>query len=183
MILLQFIHKGLTSFTSSYIPNMTYNPANYERCGGRFPGATYGSAFNYVRNSIFATNTDGWPSYYTTFMGFLAGWIGTLPALYAQELSAVPEKRAASVAGLIILVCLLFLVMLYRIQSDCEGFISVSLGLLGGFLIGVALVWVAAALSDRRATNILGLPLIRNKAAAGQPIYVCERPEKDSASE
>jgi peptidoglycan/LPS O-acetylase OafA/YrhL len=136
-----------------------------------------------AQNSIFSVYTDGWPSYYSTFIGFLAGWIGALPALYAKELKASPEKHAASTAGLVILVCLALIVMVYRITSDCEGFMSVSLGLLAGFAIGLLLVIFAAWISDRRATNVLGLPLIRNKAAEGQPIYVCERSAAATAGE
>ena len=177
MILLQFIHRGLAAFTHAYIPNMTYDPSNYDKCSGRFPGDGYDSLFNVAKKSIFAARPDGWPSYYSTFSGFLAGWIGVLPALYEKELEASPEKKAASTAGLVILVGLALLIMIYRITSECEGFLSVSLGLLAGFVIGLLLVLIAAWISDRRATNILGLPLIRNKTAAGQPIYVCEKSE------
>lgn len=178
MIALQFLHSGLISFTQANLPNMTYNPANYETCSGRFPGSTYSALFNTVRSSsgIFSTQKDGWPSYYSMFMGFLAGWIGSLPSMYSKELQAVPEKKAASTAGFIILCCLLLLVMVYRILSECEGFMSVSLGLLAGFVVGFCLVMVVSWATDRRATNILSLPLIRNKAVTGQPIYVCERP-------
>ncbi len=176
MVLLHFLHKGMAEFTRLYIPNMTYQPADYTKCAGRFPGATYSMAFNYLREGIFSTYTDGWPSYYATFMGFLAGWIGALPSLYAQELQAVPEKKAASTAGLVLLALVLILVMIYRIQSECEGFMSVSMGLLAGFMVGLGLVYLTAWATDRRGTNMLGLPLIRNKAADGKPIYVCERP-------
>jgi len=105
-----------------------------------------------------------------------------LPTLYSHELTAAPEKKAASTAGLIILVCFLVLITVYRITSECEGFMSTSLGLLAGFLIGLGLVYIAAWVTDRRGTNILGLPLIRNKAATGQPIYVCERPDSETAA-
>ena len=180
MILLHFIHKGLAEFSRLYIPNMNYQPADYTKCAGRFPGATYGMAFNMAKDGIFSTYTDGWPSYYSTFMGFLAGWIGALPTLYSEELNAVGEKKAAAAAGLIILTCLLAIVMIYRITSECEGFMSTSLGLLAGFLVGLGLVFLAAWATDRRGTNMLGLPLIRNKAADGKPIYVCERPMSSS---
>jgi hypothetical protein len=177
MILLQFIHKGLAAFTQTYIPNMSYNPTNFQQCSGRFPGAGYSSLFNMARGSIFSATNDGWPSYYSTFIGFIAGWVGAIPTLYAAELKASPEKRAASAAGLVILVCLILMVMLFRITSECEGFMSTAMGLLAGFVLGLLLVTFAAWISDRRATNLLGLPLIRNKVATGQPIYVCERPQ------
>lgn len=175
MIALQFIHQGLSAFTRAYLPNMTYNPADYTRCSGRFPGATYSSLFTATREGIFQARPDGWPSYYATFIGFLTGWIGTLPTLYEKELAASPEKHAASTAGLIILGLFVILVIMYRVLSECEGFMSTALGLLAGFVIGVGIVLLVSWISDKRATNILGLPLIRNKAAAGQPIYVCER--------
>jgi hypothetical protein len=175
MILLQYIHKGITAFSRSYIPNMSYNPSDYQKCAGRFPGATYSSLFNMAKNSVFSVNEDGWPSYYSTFMGFLSGWIGAIPTLYAAELKASPEKLAANTAGLVILGALLLMVMVYRMTSDCEGFMSTAMGLLAGFVVGVLLVFFVAWLTDRRGTNILALPLIRNKAATGQPIYVCER--------
>lgn len=181
MLLVHFIHKGIVSFTRAYIPNMTYDPADYNKCSGRFPGAAYGTAMSYVREGIFATRSDGWPSYYSTFIGFLVGWIGAIPALYSKELEASPEKKAASAAGLIILIFLTLTLMVYRITSDCEGFMPVSLGLLVGFGIGLLLVTTAAWITDRRGTNILGLPLIRNKVASGQPIYVCERSSSDAS--
>ena len=177
MLLVHFIHKGMTAFTEAYIPNMSYDPSDYTKCSGRFPGATYGMAMNFAREGIFSVRTDGWPSYYSTFMGFLAGWISMLPTLYSQELKGAPEKYAASTAGLWILGVFMLGIMIYRITSECEGFMTTSLGLLAGFVVGLILVYLAAWITDRRGTNILGLPLIRNKAATGQPIYVCERPE------
>jgi hypothetical protein len=174
MILLQFLHKGLIAFSRAYIPDMTYNPSDFNKCSGRFPGVAYSTLFNYTRQGIFGVRQDGWPSYYSTFIGFLIGWIGALPTLYSKELTASPEKRAANAAGLIILTVLTLMIMVYRI-TECEGFMSVSMGLLAGFGIGLMLVILAAWATDRRGTNILGLPLIRNKVATGQPIYVCER--------
>ena len=182
MLLVHFIHKGMAAFSAAYIPNMSYDPSDYTKCSGRFPGATYGMAINYAREGIFSVRTDGWPSYYSTFIGFLAGWISMLPSIYSQELMGAPEKYAASTAGLYILGVFMLGIMLYRITAECEGFLSTSFGLLAGFVIGLVLVYIAAWITDRRGTNILGLPLIRNKAATGQPIYVCERPESSATN-
>ena len=176
LVALQFIHKGMASFAGTYLPGMEYRPPDSEKCSGRFPGVSYNTVMSMVGRPDGYTEHDGWPSYYATFMGFLTGWMGVLPTLYSKELTASPAKGKAVKAGFVGLVLLTAIVWIYRITSECESFFSVSMGLLAGFAIGVAGVLLAAWATDRRATNLLGLPLIRNKAADGKPIYVCERP-------
>jgi uncharacterized membrane protein len=179
MVALSFIHKGTGRFIGSMMPGLSGANSNTAECSGRFPGATYQSLLGLQGGPIFgASESAVWPSYYSTFMGFLAGWIGTLPALYSRELVASPERGRSATGGIALLAILLFIVMIYRIVSECEGFASISVGLLIGFGIGLGLVLLASWLTDRRATNILGLPLIRGKTAKGEPIYVCERPNK-----
>lgn len=179
MIALSFIHKGVSRFMGSVMPGMTGISNDMDKCSGRFPGATYQSLLGLSVGRMFGTTETGtWPSYYSTFMGFLAGWIGTLPALYSRELAASPERAKSATGGIWLLAILLFIVMIYRIVSECEGFPSIAIGLLVGFAIGFVLVLGTSWLTDRRATNILGLPLIRGKTETGEPIYVCERPRK-----
>lgn len=176
------IHTGVAKGFASVFPNMMSTPGTSDRCAGTFPGVSYGRLFGMSQSSAFGKLSDAsWPSYYTTFMGFLAGWIGALPTIYAQELSISPKKSVAATGGLVTLGILLLVVMVYRISSACDTFISTSVGLITGFTIGLLLVFTTAYLSDRRATNMLALPLIRNKAEDGKPIYVCERPKAKTA--
>jgi hypothetical protein len=49
------------------------------------------------------------------------------------------------------------------------------IGLVGGAFFGLFCVGFLSYISDRRLTNILSFPLIRNRAADGKPIYVCEK--------
>jgi hypothetical protein len=60
-------------------------------------------------------------------------------------------------------------------MSSCENGVSLIVGLIAGALVGLFLVAFLAYISDRRLTNILAFPLIRNRAADGKPIYVCEK--------
>jgi hypothetical protein len=53
--------------------------------------------------------------------------------------------------------------------------VSLTVGILAGGLFGLFSVGFLAYISDRRLTNILSFPLIRNRAADGKPIYVCEK--------
>jgi hypothetical protein len=182
-MLIGLLHTGLAKGMASVFPNMMSTPGNADRCAGTFPGVSYGRFFGMTQSGTSGKLSDtAWPSYYTTFMGFLAGWIGALPTLYAQELSISPKKSVAATGGLVTLGILLLVVMVYRISSECDTFLSTSVGLTAGFLIGLMLVFAVAYISDRRATNMLALPLIRNKAEDGKPIYVCERPQTEKAA-
>ncbi len=175
-----FLQKGVARFLSGILPDLVSSPSMVGRCTGRFPGVSYQSLLGLVGTGSFgALDSEGWPSYYSMFMGFLTGWIGTLPVLYANEIAASPNRSKAITGGYITLGILLFSVMLYRIISGCEGFGSLSVGLLSGFFLGVAIVLAISWVTDRRATNLLGLPLIRSKSEDGKPIYVCERPEEN----
>jgi hypothetical protein len=122
-----------------------------------------------------ALNRAGWPSYYSVFLGYLVGWIGALPVLYSKELDASPRKKGASILGLIVLGLTVITASIYRIQSGCDSLFGVFVGLLAGIFVGGLLVFGIAWISDRRMTNLFGLPLIRGKAEDGKPIYVCER--------
>jgi hypothetical protein len=179
IVAMSFFHGYLARFLGNVFPNMTETVKYEDRCSGRFPGVSFTRMFNMASNKSFGELTaDGWPSYYTSFMGFLIGWIGLLPHIYARELDVSPRRAAAVKGGQILLGVLCVLVAAYRILSECEGYLSTFFGLLVGFLIGAGLVLGAAWLSDRRATNMLGMPLIRDKAEDGKPIYVCERVAK-----
>ena len=171
-----FLHRGFASLLSSIIPDLIAAPQDANKCSGRFPGVSYQTLLGFANSGSLGSPVDSaWPSYYSTYIGFLAGWIGTLPAIYANELAASPKRASSVYFGIVNLAILCVAVMIYRISSECESFMSTSIGLVGGFFIGLGVVLLASWLTDRRATNILGMPLLRSKAADGKPIYVCER--------
>jgi hypothetical protein len=176
MILMSFIHMGVARFFASVFPDLIQSPNDITRCSGRFPGVSYGRLLGLTRASRFGALSDtAWPSYYTTFVGFLAGWVGALPQLYREELNAAPNTDTGVKLGAVILTLLCIIVVAYRVTSECETFSSTLVGLLSGFSVGLALVLIVAFATDRRGTNMLGLPLFRSKAEDGKPIYVCER--------
>lgn len=176
LVILGFLHGIIARFFSSVFPN-TVSPGSFaDMCSGRFPGVSYERLLG-IRQNLNALSNEAVPSYYTLFVGFLTGWIGSLPTIYGRELNASPQRKASVTGGLIALGVLLLIVMGYRILSSCEGILTTSVGLLVGFVLGLIGVFVISYLTERRATNILGLPLIRDTAVDGKPIYVCERKE------
>ncbi len=174
-----FLHKHIAEFVSHVVPNVMTS-GDY-RCSGQFPGVTYSHLMGLSANSQFGKPSgQKVPSYYMTLMGFIIGWIGSLPSIYEPEINASPTKKNATTGGLYCLGLLACLVIVHRtFSTKCEGFVAVLTGLLVGFAIGMMMVYGLANITDRRATNILGLPLLKNKTAEGKPIYVCERPATD----
>jgi hypothetical protein len=181
-MLIGVIHAGIAKGFASVFPNMQGTPGNVGACAGTFPGVSYGRLFGSADSSTFGKLSDNaWPSYYTTFFGFLTGWIASLPTIYSAEIAASPKRATAVTGGFVMLGILLLVVVVYRITSNCDTFVSTSAGLITGFLVGVVMVLTVAYFTDRRGTNMLGLPLIRSRAEDGKPIYVCEKPVPPTA--
>ena len=110
-----------------------------------------------------------------TILKFLISYIGVLPWIYYKELAASPKRYAATILGLVVLSIITVICVAYRSLSGCESLFSIFAGLMGGSIIGFVFVGFLAWISDRRITNILSLPLLRERATDGKPIYVCER--------
>lgn len=175
ILLLRVLHPVLAKFFTSVL-NGTVGPGDAQRCSGVFPGASFERLISSASRGDFGSLSDSsWPSFYTTFLGFLGGYIGLLPVIYQGELEASPRRKAAMVSGEIVLALIILIGIVYRMSSECDTGFGIAVGLLSGFLIGAMLLAFLAWISDRRITNILGFPLIRSKTADGKPIYVCER--------
>ena len=146
------------------------------RCSGHFPGVSFERILQLSDTKSFSDlDHNGVPSYYSMFLGFLSVYVGALPIIYSKEISYSPRRQASTTYGIVILVLVVLMCSLYRLISTCENAISLVVGLAAGGLVGLFCVGFLAYISDRRLTNILSFPLIRNRAADGKPIYVCEK--------
>jgi uncharacterized membrane protein len=174
LLLLNFIHPVFANFLSNFVSG-TLGAADFARCSGHFPGVSMERIVGLGAARGFGSLDSVWPSYYSMFLGTIAGYIGLLPFLYQKELDASPKRKAASVLGLVVLGIVLILGAAYRIISGCDNAFGVMVGILAGAVIGMAIAGFLAWISERNLTNILGMPLLRSKTADGKPIYVCER--------
>lgn len=178
LILLRFIHPVLSSFLTQIL-NGVVGPGEAERCSGLFPGASYESLIQAASKGEFGKlSDDSWPSFYITFLGFLAGYIGLLPAVYQAEIAASPKRQVTVITSLAILGIVLILGSTYRFLTSCDTLYGVVIGIFAGFVMGAICMAFLAYISERRITNLLNFPLIRSRAADGKPIYVCKRPDK-----
>ena len=175
-IFLNFLHPRLAEFTTRFVTDTVGAEVDPALCSGQFPGVSYDRLLTMSSERTFGSlNRAGWPSFYSVFLGYLVGWIGALPVLYRKELDASPRKNGATILGLVVLGLTVLAGAVYRVSSGCESLFGLFVGVLAGVFVGGLLVASVAWISERRMTNILGMPLIRGKAEDGKPIYVCER--------
>ena len=167
----------LQKFVSGFIgDSAVVNNEADRRCSGHFPGVSFERILQLSDTKSFSDlDHNGVPSYYSMFLGFLSVYVGSLPIIYSKEISYSPRRKASTTYGIVILVLVVLMCTLFRLMSTCENMISLTVGILAGGLFGLFCVGFLAYISDRRLTNILSFPLIRNRAADGKPIYVCEK--------
>ena len=175
ILLLNAVHGPLTHMLSNVMGNTSESKSDGARCSGHFPGVSFDRLISTAIDSKFGALEDAVPSYYSTFLGFLGAYVGLLPVIYWKEISYSPVRKASTTVGLVVLALVLLLGVLHRV-FNCESLSNVGIGMLAGGFIGALLVMFFAFLSERRLTNILSFPLIRDKTTDGKPIYVCERP-------
>lgn len=165
------VHPFIAGFMSRNISGLA-RPVDSGKCGGRFPGMSFTGAAA-MANGNNDIDRNAWPSYYSSFIGFFIAYIISLTYIYREELDSSPTRKTSTTTGLVIAVLLLILVIIYRISSGCDDVIGLGAGLLIGGVLGVAYITLMARASDRVLTNMLGLPLFKNVAVDGKPIYVC----------
>jgi hypothetical protein len=175
IVLLNFIHPVAAGFLGDVLDGTA--TATGPACSGRFgPGISFERLADMTSSKTLGQpDTAAWPSYYATFLGFLTAYVGVLPVLYSKELEASPKRRASTTAGLVVLAIVILTACVYRVVSECDTVGGLFVGLGVGAVVGLAMVLFFAWISERRLTNILAFPLIRERAPDGKPIYVCER--------
>jgi len=175
-ILLNFLHPSIAALTTRAISATLGADADPGMCSGHFPGVSYEDLLSLSsERTMGALSRPGWPSFYTVFMGYLAAWVGALPALYNREITASPRRMAAATFGMVVLGLVLLIALVYRVGSGCDTVFGSLIGMAVGAVLGGLVVFGLAWVSDRRLTNLLNFPLIRGKAVDGKPIYVCKK--------
>jgi hypothetical protein len=113
------------------------------------------------------------PSTYMSLLGFFAGWGYGLQQLYREEIEAGVIQRSSLYATTAIGLAILLIAVIFRVASGCESLLTVVGGLALGIFLGYVLCIAVGYGTDRRATNIWGIPLLRDRINDGKPVYVC----------
>lgn len=113
------------------------------------------------------------PSIYLATVGFFAGWGFGLQQLYKDEIDAGILQRSTILATTVITLLLLLLAIVYRIYAGCESIKGALIGSVFGLVAGYFLSITVGFSTDKRATNIWGIPLLRDRINEGEPVYIC----------
>lgn len=114
------------------------------------------------------------PSVYTATVAFFGGWGYALRQLYKDEINAGVLSQSTMTAVTVISLLILVLALVFRVYSGCDSLMGavsgLALGLAFGYFGAIALGYA----TDRRMTNIWGIPLLRDRINDGAPLYVCD---------
>jgi hypothetical protein len=80
-----------------------------------------------------------------------------------------------SYVTMILVFSITLLYAFFRIYTGCESITSVLIGLFLGVIVGYFLVYQNTNLLNKNTINFLGIPLLRNKTADNEPIYICSQ--------
>lgn len=176
MLSLEWVHAGSSSFLAEVIPGVHGPSADVQRCSGHFPGISFERLTSMASQiGTLSIMNNGFPSYYMMFFGALFGYMIGMGHTYSLELQGMPQKRAAVHSGVFIMGLLTIMFTIYRIFTGCDNFLSVIIGLFLGLIYGYGMELLIAMFSDRTLTNLMNIPLIRDRAEDGKPIYVCKK--------
>jgi len=118
------------------------------------------------------------PSLYMATVSFFAGWGAALRQLYAEEISQGVLSSSTSIGMLVIAFMIVLIAVFYRVfVSECESLIGALIGIGAGTLMGYLFCISIGYATGRKATNLVGMPLLRDRIENGSPVYVCPKKE------
>jgi hypothetical protein len=113
------------------------------------------------------------PSVFMSTIGFFFGYGLGLLQLYKEEIDVKVVPRATLIATTIISLLIVIAALIFRISSGCESILGAVAGTLFGLVIGYMGSVALGYFTDRKATNLWGIPLLRDRINAGSPLYIC----------
>jgi len=114
------------------------------------------------------------PSVYQATVGFISGFGLALQQLYKEEINAgvLPQSMMMTVA--IVTALIMLLTLLFRVGSGCDTILGAAGGLGLGLIIGYLGTIALGYATNRRATNVWGIPLLRDRINNGSAVYICQ---------
>lgn len=167
---IQLLLGALNRLLIRMTPESAVVSSTTDVCNGGQIGKTWARL---LRNSPDLLHHSFAPSIYIATVSFLTGWGWALQALYKDEVNAGIMSRSTMMAFPILAVFVLLLIVAFRYFQGCDSLVSIAggagIGLIGGFFGAIALGYA----TDRRATNLWGIPLLRDRINNGSAVYIC----------
>lgn len=155
-------------------------PDKPSACSSTYSTPTLETLFSICKDQLCGSKiASGVPSFPIYFLTTAISYVVGSMYLQKEELEALGPAYAARFyiavfASFLLLVALSF----YRIANGCDGLGTIVMSLFFGLVIGSLIVYQNTFLFGRDATNMTGVPLLRERTRDGKPLYVC--PQKAS---
>jgi hypothetical protein len=121
-----------------------------------------------------ADSRTAFPSAPLYMISVAAAYVFTSLSNQMKELEALgPDYSPRFYISIMALCALLFFVGSYRMMYSCESMIVVMTSIALGLFVGTTLVAQNLTILGPDSTNLSGIPLLRNRTATGEKIYIC----------
>jgi hypothetical protein len=171
-IFMQALVTGIGYLVIQFNPDSAVVRASTEPCVAGYINNYWAQ----VRGGRNNTDHPYAPSLYMATVAFFAGWGAALKQLYADEINQGVLDSTQTTAFLVLAFLIVLIAMIVRTTApSCESFIGALIGAATGILVGYLLCITIGYSTNRKATNIWGAPLLRDRIDAGSPIYTCPK--------
>ena len=168
------IYYGIRSFNTwlGIIPEILSKNSSLLACRSGFSSVTLHTL------SLFGLDKQlAFPSAAIYIVSVATSYILSMLITFKKELetlgTAFASRLYLSAVGLS---GILFILMAYRAVNSCDSFIIIIASLLSGLVVGAVLLQQNRLLTSTSGINMLGIPLLYNSTASGNPLYVCNQP-------
>jgi hypothetical protein len=140
------------------------------QCRSGFNSATFTSL------SLFKLDTSAFPSAPLYMTSVAASYLINSLSNQMKELELLgPDFVLRFYLSLVSLFLVIFFIASYRMFNSCDSLLGVISSVAAGMAIGMVLIMQNNSLLGPASTNLTGIPLLRNKTATGEQIYICSK--------
>lgn len=155
-----------------YAPEGAVIRSSMDMCTGGFIGKSWARLIGVGADDLWSPRA---PSLFMSMVGFFSGWGGALAQLYKEEIDAGLVSRTRLIVCGVFMAIIVALAGVIRWSSGCESLASILGGLVFGGVFGYFVAIALGFSTDRRATNLWGIPLLRDRINGGAAVYVCPK--------
>jgi hypothetical protein len=172
----QFVTGMVGRFIMQHTKDGATTTSSMDMCNTGFVGKSWARLLNGFKDPELLWHPLA-PSVFMATVGYFVGWGFALQQLYKEEIDAKVMPRATLIATGILSLLLLAIAVTFRVASGCETLIGAAGGIGLGLLFGYFGCILLGYATDRRATNIWGIPLLRDRINNGSALYICPKEE------
>jgi hypothetical protein len=156
----QIMTQGIGRVIAGKTPEGAQLRSALDGCSTGFVGKSWARLLGKDPQLLWNPNS---PSVFMATIAFFSAWGIALQQIYKDEINAGIMKKPALVATMVLSFLVLVLAFCFRIYTGCESYLSAIGGTVIGFLFGFLGCISLGYVTDRKGTNIWGIPLLRRK--------------------